>query len=429
MDFEAEPGKPLMLKDFLQDDSHSSSGFLSCPRRCNTTVRNLIEVDLKDSTAPKSSSKLLRSRSKAASATITKFRKASEAVIKAVKHLPFSPVRSQTSDRPKQRLLPRSLSHRLKRSFRSKSQKCDSQIIATVRVRDIMRWKSFSEVETTTKSVDFSSSIQTSSTNSSNSSWTDSDFSLQFSSSSSEYTGENGVECKTLLQEKKRGVGEDSMGTATCYRKPKVRESPIRADNTYEEKEQLSPVSVLDFPDEDEEMPLSSFQRSLANMDRTKQQLLQKIRRFESLAELEPIALFPLDCSSSVEENSEASERSSEDEVAEEDYRAIELLEHVNSSFGGSQKQKTEKLFLDFFREGLRNGGDDSEEALLRTASDWLNGFDRGVRREVQNDREALVREMEKSGTWMKFKEEEEDLALEMEVGILDELLVDLLCL
>ncbi|XP_068651137.1 uncharacterized protein [Aristolochia californica] len=397
-------------------------------------------MDLNDGTETKSSPKLLRSRSRAASATITTLQKTSEAVIKAVKHFPLSPVRSQTLDRAKQRLLSRSLSQRLKRSFRSKSQKCESQIMATVRVRDIIRWKSFSKVETTTKSVDFSSSIQVSSTNSSNSSWDDSDFSLQFSTSSSESTGETeAVDGKTSTQEKKSGVGEDSLGTATCYRRAKVAESPIIAENTYEEKEQFSPVSVLDFPDEDEEMPLSSFQRSLANMERTKQQLLQKIRRFESLAELDPvdlekrIAVFELDCSSSGEENSEDSEKNSVKEVAEEECGERELLDLLNSIFGGCQKPKTDRLFLDFFKEGLRNGGNDSKEVLLRRASEWLNGFARGKRRKVKDDREALVREMEMGERWKKLKEEEEELALEMEVGVLgvmlDELLIDLLYL
>ncbi|KAG9453053.1 hypothetical protein H6P81_005957 [Aristolochia fimbriata] len=429
--FKAESGKPssashkqpLMLKDFLLEDSHSYGGFASYPRRCDTTVRNLLEMDLKDcgtSTGTKSRStpKLLRSKSIAASATITTaLHRASEAVLKVF--------RSRTSNRPGEGFLSRSLSRRLRRSFRSKSQKSEGQI---VRVRDIMRWKSFTQVESATKSVDFlSSSIQSSSTNSS---WTDTDFSLPSSSSSSEYsTGEN-----ETVMESKSGVGEDSTGRATCYRKPQVWERLIREE--HEEKEQLSPVSVLDFPDEEEDSPFSSFQRNLANMERKKEQLLQKIRRFESLAELAPvdlekrIALFEQECSSSGGENTE--KRIQE---VEEESEAREVLELLKSNSGCSVlEQKTEKLLLDFFSEGLGESVKNvSGDVLLRTASDWLNGSDRGTRREVQDDREALVREMEMGGRWWKLKQEEDDLLLELEVGVMgvmiDDLLTDLLYL
>ncbi|KAK3004778.1 hypothetical protein RJ639_019487 [Escallonia herrerae] len=71
-----------------------------------------------------------------------------------------------------------------------------------------------------------------------------------------------------------------------------------------EEKEQCSPVSVLDPPFEDddeereggdevedEEEDVYDLECSYAHMQRTKQQLLQKLRRFERLAELDPIEL------------------------------------------------------------------------------------------------------------------------------------------
>ncbi|XP_078153254.1 uncharacterized protein LOC144548457 [Carex rostrata] len=66
-----------------------------------------------------------------------------------------------------------------------------------------------------------------------------------------------------------------------------------------EEKDQLSPISVMDFPYEEEEEETaeegisdsSSFQENLASIERERQALLQKIRRFESLAELVPVNL------------------------------------------------------------------------------------------------------------------------------------------
>ncbi|KAJ0027526.1 hypothetical protein Pint_35902 [Pistacia integerrima] len=69
-----------------------------------------------------------------------------------------------------------------------------------------------------------------------------------------------------------------------------------------EEKEQCSPVSVLDPPfedddegnedeDEDEDDDHFDLECSYALVQRTKQQLLHKLRRFEKLAELDPIEL------------------------------------------------------------------------------------------------------------------------------------------
>ncbi|KAJ9542734.1 hypothetical protein OSB04_029240 [Centaurea solstitialis] len=66
-----------------------------------------------------------------------------------------------------------------------------------------------------------------------------------------------------------------------------------------EEKEQCSPVSVLDpvFEDEEEELDVVAVEDeydlecSFANVQRAKNQLLQKLQRFEKLAKLDPIEL------------------------------------------------------------------------------------------------------------------------------------------
>lgn len=60
-----------------------------------------------------------------------------------------------------------------------------------------------------------------------------------------------------------------------------------------EEKEQCSPVSVLDTPfeDDDDEHVDDDHEYSYAVVQRAKKQLLQKLRSFEKLAELDPIEL------------------------------------------------------------------------------------------------------------------------------------------
>lgn len=82
-------------------------------------------------------------------------------------------------------------------------------------------------------------------------------------------------------------------------------ESTTKLQVEEEEKEQCSPVSVLDPPFEDEQVEDEDdddeeeedrdhgydLECSYANVERAKHQLLQKLRRFEKLAELDPIEL------------------------------------------------------------------------------------------------------------------------------------------
>ncbi|XP_022744531.1 uncharacterized protein LOC111295338 isoform X2 [Durio zibethinus] len=75
----------------------------------------------------------------------------------------------------------------------------------------------------------------------------------------------------------------------------------LQVEEEEEEKEQCSPVSVLDPPfeddddrrmdDDDDENNGFDLECSYANVQRAKQQLLQKLSRFEKLAQLDPIEL------------------------------------------------------------------------------------------------------------------------------------------
>ncbi|KAM5559562.1 hypothetical protein ABKV19_020962 [Rosa sericea] len=73
----------------------------------------------------------------------------------------------------------------------------------------------------------------------------------------------------------------------------------FQVEEEEEDKEQCSPVSVLDPPfedddeehDEEDEEHGFDLECSYAIMQRTKKQLMQKLRRFEKLAELDPIEL------------------------------------------------------------------------------------------------------------------------------------------
>ncbi|KAA8520571.1 hypothetical protein F0562_014827 [Nyssa sinensis] len=226
--------QPLMLKDFLSDNSNScsSNGFRSFPRQ--PTVRHILEFDFKADNIV--TSKLLRSRSRAASTTISAIHKASEIVIKAVRHLPFASVKSPS-------VLPRSVSRRLlKREFWKKCRNDDvGQISVTVRVKDILRWRSFRDlVEELQPPLD----------------------SPFWSADAVGYAGV--VEREVAVVKKclpEFGVGRDSMEATTGETvEPK-------GELLFEEKELHSPVSVHDFPFEEDEGSFSSCHQSLANME------------------------------------------------------------------------------------------------------------------------------------------------------------------
>jgi hypothetical protein len=227
--------KPLMLKDYLRDDilsSCSSNGFKSFPRRqCCTTVRFLLELDLKargspilPTTGTKQHRFLRRTRSRAvASTTISALQRASQAVINAVKkQLPFhdfvkSPSTSARNGALKG-LLPRSLSRKLfsRKSFWRKADNTESDIGRCTLCREILN-------ERDKPSDQVAHHIKASTSTSSHSgSWAESDFFtseiLRSSSGNSVSSSEkDAVEGKTNLPDKKVGetVGEDSVLAAT----------------------------------------------------------------------------------------------------------------------------------------------------------------------------------------------------------------------
>ncbi|GFY96577.1 hypothetical protein Acr_11g0008830 [Actinidia rufa] len=173
-------------------------------------------------------------------------------------------------------------------------------------------------------------------------------------------------------------VGDDSIGATITNSKNKW---PIE-----EEKEQFSPVSVLDVPFEEDEDEVSS--PSLAGspvwkiriMIRysgrsppppslgTKLKLMQKIRRLENLAQLQPVDLenqfslpeiftdestespSPLKlCSNPIQDNIPSDAKEKEIDAKR---TALDLLELIKATFpSGSFETKSENLLLDLFRE------------------------------------------------------------------------------
>lgn len=439
-----------MLKDYLRDDflsSCSSNGFKSFPRRqCCTTVRFLLELDLKARGSPttcrtKRHRLLRRSRSKAvASTTISALHRASQAVINAVKkQLPFhesvkSPSTSARNGALKG-LLPRSLSRKLfsRKSFWRKADNKESDIGPCTLYHEIVN-----ERDKPSDQVAHQSRASTSTSASHSGSWGESEFFtseiLRSSSGNSVSSSENDVvEGKTDLPEKKvhskrvgQTVGEDSIlsATSSTYSGANTKEWPNE-----EEKEQLSPVSVLDCPFEDDEEISSPFESKLARLEGTKKKLLHKLRRFECLAQLEPVDLEKRISLSELNHEAPQSpmqpcSMSDNKEGNQTEQKAQELLNLVKTTPHGT-KSTAEKLLFDFFRERVDQ---ENEFELLKAAEDWVIGNSQELlqRWEVQDGRKVYVRDMEKGGKWRILVEEKEEVALDVEVEVWTSLLNEL---
>ncbi|XP_057496137.1 uncharacterized protein LOC130781099 isoform X1 [Actinidia eriantha] len=387
---------PQMLKDLLADGSNScsSSGFRSFPRKVpsNLTVRNLLDLnldlDLTTNTKRTSSIKLTRSRS---------------IFHNAVKYFPFIAVKSPS-------VLRRSISRRLsRRELRDDVVRVAS---VAVTVKDILRWRSFRDLaEERSPPLDFSSSRTTTTMGSTVSpaptNLCESDFTaedLPFWRGEWDKCLESEVG-KNCLPEMVVGGGDstvDPKGELSCD----------------QDKEQHSPVSVHNFPFQDEESLLSSHQ-NLANLERRKQMLMQNTQDFECLPESSS------DCE--LEEGNGIEER------------ARQLVSHVKAASSVETCETgVDRLIFDFFCHELatrrnRNDDDEFDSEVLRVAEAWMGGkYEESLEWEEEGKRGAYIRDMEGGGRWRKVEEEREDVAMavELEVGVLDylvdELLVDL---
>ncbi|KAJ6341870.1 hypothetical protein OIU78_009921 [Salix suchowensis] len=420
--FLIERSKPLTLKDYLLDDlsSCSSSGFKSFPRhRCCTTIRFLLEIDLKTKQQPPRQL-FKRSKSRAVSSAISALQKASVAVINAVKLLPFpspnSVVKSQPPSTTRKGLLPRSLSRKLfKKSFWRKAADHHGQCKES---NEIGGWRLFREFleEQDKLSDQTTSSVSTSSSCNTNAWTTESEHTVDSGNSTSNSIRNDAV-ChrKDLIKEvsdrESVSVGQDS----TANRKEWPDE---------EEKEQSSPVSILDCPfhdeeeeEEEEEEEISSpVQRSLICVEGTKQKLVQKIRRFESLARLDPLDLEKRIAAAELEDESPLQHCSTDSSILKIETKengtekdAQELLEHVQSTVAShSLASKVDSLLLDFFEEKIEEnkaggsvaGSYRGFEQELKVAREWIDGQpeEMFLGWEMVERRHVYIKHMEQSG-------------------------------
>ncbi|KAJ8449314.1 hypothetical protein Cgig2_002446 [Carnegiea gigantea] len=455
--------KPWMLQDYLRDDANScsSNGFRSFPRReCCAAVKSIIEKEFIRNAGENGSKRLTRSRTISSA-----LREASMTVINAVKFLPF---KSPASGDAKRLILPRSFSKKLfKRSFWWKKSGGERKPVKKVdedECDEIERWIN-AGVVTSEKYQPFDLSNETAATNGSSTttrnsnsdgksgSWSDITFTSDYLTASSE---NDAVERNEKLPVEE--VGE--LGGATTVEdsvEPAFTKNPRHNEDF--EKEQFSPVSVMDFPDNDEgnSSPFTLRKTSLkGNIDKP----MKKLGRFETLVGLglQPINLEGLmsstlvkdpspessiqSCSTPIfvissdseeeEEEEEEDEREEEEAYSrenEEEKKADRLLKIMEERIPTRTacKYELDIVLLDYFRE---NVVEKEETALLKAAEDWLNGhYDRLVLGwEVKDERQAYIRDMEEGGRWPREnKLEKEEVASELEAQVLTHLIEELL--
>lgn len=208
-----------------------------------------------------------------------------------------------------------------------------------------------------------------------------------------------------------------------------------------EEKEQCSPVSILDPPFEDEEDRHEcgdadeedyDLECNYANVQRTKHQLLYRLRRFERLAELDPMELErKLLEESDDDDDDDLEER---EELGDEEplalYKQRSVDKFVTEVFNKSTLQNTRKISTDMTRlvsdliteEKRETNFWCNKEVVLGRVCNRLDSW-----REVEFDTIDMMigldfkKEMD---GWKNFTEQVEETAAEFELAIFG-LLVD----
>ncbi|KAL8495380.1 hypothetical protein ACS0TY_019504 [Phlomoides rotata] len=351
--------RPMMLKDFLRDDTSVSCMKSSFKKKSTVAVVPPIV--------------LLRSWSKKAAATKI------SAIVKLL----------QLANSLKS---PSVLPRKLRRRRRKDESDISGDVSAVkVKVKDILRWRSFRDVvEENSSLLDFSSSpnrstvaaatttTTTTSSCSKSSSWCESDFTAE---ELPPWGGENNVLW-----------GKNATTLRDC-----------KGDWQFEESDQKSPVSVLDSPFTQVEDFVSPFHPILADIQKCNTR-----RNHEQHFEEEIVGFEGAD-------------------VVEE--KANLLLSYLKE---GSKVHANDQVILDFFMHELSINGklqdDEFDCKILRFARSWINDeFDESYEWEVEKKRASYVEDMEKGMCWNNFKQEQEEVSMELGFEVLDDLMDDLL--
>ncbi|KAF5801165.1 hypothetical protein HanRHA438_Chr06g0253981 [Helianthus annuus] len=315
----------------------------------------------------------------------------------------------------------RTISRRFSTKNRSTSPLPEPTITRTtsVTVKDILRWKSFRDLSDPVEfhappvpDVSPESPRCTTSTGSPRSSsscsrsWCDSDFTVGDSPECFRtFSGESEVVDKKNFH----------VNVASERKNRDLKDQIVLVEN---EEQQFSPISVLDFAQEHDEM-FSQFHQTLADMERRNTMLKQQIHNFENLIDdvNKRVVVDVLDDTDSF--------------VIEE--KAIRLMEHVKTTSSiGEWDLSLDCLLLDYFRDELVTSkrvknNEELESRVLNVAKSWVNGEDDGsLAWEMEGRREVCIREMDKELNWKCFDDDQNEIVIEIEKIMLNQLLDEL---
>ncbi|KAJ8423980.1 hypothetical protein Cgig2_008755 [Carnegiea gigantea] len=210
-------------------------------------------------------------------------------------------------------------------------------------------------------------------------------------------------------------------------------------NNEAVKKEQLSPISILDFPESDERS-LSPFTLRITRLKGTQERLMKKLGRFESLAALglEPLNLGNLASCTQVKDRSPkisiqscstpsyvVSGESEEEEEHCQENEAMKKARQLLNVMKAKMPIKATYTFdpnhtlLDFFQENPFYKEDD---VLLKEAKDWLHGhYDK-------TKRETYIQDMDGQGRRPRdAKPRKEEVGVELADEVLAYLIEELL--
>ncbi|KAG7546502.1 hypothetical protein ISN44_As12g018520 [Arabidopsis suecica] len=363
--------KPLMLRDFLLDDlsSCSSNGFKSFPRLLNAEIKRSVMFHN-------------NRRITCGLAFTHAVHKASTALLTAVKLLPFPssvkyPSRKRDSNKG---LFSRSFWKKLSRrelnveeENERKPEDCE---------QEIQRCRSFAEFlrESQDQPSDLMSCFSTTDSFSGEATLSNDAVgdSSSFSSENSEVT-QSSSEVVVVMR------SGDCVGSH-------VSDGSSLNDNTEEcmneEKEQHSPISILDCPFEDDTIT--------TDKETDENKIMRKSRRFESLLRLEPV-----DLEKRIDHYVERQDYNShiiETEGDQSEFRALvksRIIEEQNQLLAS---HVVDNVLLDFLKENGNNETRD-EDKLVKIVEEWVmrkqdEEYNMFMSWEVREKREIYLKEM-----------------------------------
>lgn len=335
-------------------------------------------------------SQLLRSRSKAAEISMSAVQKASDLLINALRFFPFASIKTTPKNNGRQN------QHVGKE--KSASDK--------VRIKDILRWKSFdssviedqtplprsicttyvkeatTEMPKTwydTKDGKLNSPRSTNSS-SNDSSWSDSDFTAEYLSS---FGNEDEYYC--------------------------MSEMAIVAKRQFllEENEQHSPVSVLDstFHHDQESLPISNHNLLAKGFQHKEIYAEENVKFYEETQETTDFAI---------------------------NQKAKELLLQVKAR--SLDHDYYDDLLFDFFKQEIAGNKNPNklgfESEILSSAEGWMNrecvkDFHQYL--ELKDQKEVCVREIEKEVKWNNLVEDKQEIVSHLELCVFEDLIDELL--